>query len=113
MLYEESGLKVLSGLTNDVAALVASDDPRAAFALDCFTYRVAQYVGAMAVAMGGIDAVVFTGGIGENAPGLRGAVLERLAFLGPVESLVIPANEERMMAIHARELLETRLELMP
>lgn len=113
MLYEDSGLKGLSGLTNDVATLVASDDPRAAFALDCFTYRVAQYVGAMAVAMGGIDAVVFTGGIGENAPGLRGAVLDRIGFLGPVESLVIPANEERMMAIHARELLETRLEVMP
>lgn len=107
MLYEDSGLRGLSGLTNDVAALIASDDPRAAFALDCFTYRVAQYVGAMAVAMGGIDALVFTGGIGENAPTIRSAILDRIGFLGPVESLVIPANEERMMAIHARDLLET------
>jgi acetate kinase len=110
MLYEESGLKGLSGLTNDVATLVASEDPQAAFALDYFTYHVAQYVGAMAVAMGGIDALVFTGGIGENAPGLRIAIRDRLGFLGSVESLVIPANEERMMAIHACALLEARTE---
>ena len=110
MLYEESGLKGLSGLTNDVATLVASDDPQAAFALDYFTYHVARYVGAMAVAMGGIDAIVFTGVIGENAPTLRTGILDRLAFLGPVESLVIPANEERMMAIHAGALLEAQTE---
>jgi acetate kinase len=108
MLYEGSGLKGLSGLTNDVAALLASDDPRASFALEYFTYRIAQFAAAMAVALGGVDAMVFTGGIGENAAVLRARILEHLAFLGPLETLVIPANEERMMAIHARNLLEAR-----
>lgn len=107
MLYEDSGLKGLSGLTNDVAALAASADPRAAFALEYFCHRTAQFSAAMAVSLGGVDGIVFTGGIGENAAPLRARILEHLAFLGPVESLVIPADEERMMAIHARDLLET------
>ncbi len=104
-LYERSGLKGLSGLTNDVEALLASPDPRAAFALDYFTLRVAQHAAMMAVSMGGLDAIVFTGGIGEHAGPIRQSITDRLAFLGPFETLVIPANEERMMALHARRLL--------
>lgn len=104
-LYERSGLKGLSGLTNDVARLLASDDPRAAFSLDYFSLKVAQYTAMMAVSMGGIDAVVFTGGIGENAGPVREAILGRLAFLGSFETLVVAANEERMMAIQALHLI--------
>ncbi len=89
----------------DVEALLASPDPRAAFALDYFTLRVAQHAAMMAVSMGGLDAIVFTGGIGEHAGPIRQSITDRLAFLGPFETLVIPANEERMMALHARRLL--------
>lgn len=107
VLYEQSGLQGLSGISNDVATLLASDDPQAAFALDYFVLKVAQFASVMAVSMGGVDALVFTGGIGENAAVLRGRIMKRLDFLGDIETLVIPADEERMMAIHARRLLET------
>lgn len=105
ILYEESGLKGLSGISNDVAELLASDDPRAAFALDFFAAKVAQYTAMMAASMGGVDAIVFTGGIGENAAPVRDAVMRRLDFLGPPETLVTPANEERIMAMQAKALL--------
>src|SRR5262245_1321122 len=77
-LYNDCGLKGLSGISNDVRELLASDDPRAKLALDYFTYRIALYTGMLAAAMEGIDALVFTAGIGENAPAIRGAVLRRL-----------------------------------
>jgi acetate kinase len=105
ILYEESGLKGLSGISNDVQTLQASTDPRARFALDYFALKVAQYVTMMAVSMGGIDALVFTGGIGENAASIRDDVLRRLAWLGQIDTLVIAANEEKMMALHAKRLL--------
>jgi acetate kinase len=105
LLYEESGLKGLSGLSNDVQTLMVSQAPEARFALDYFALKVAQHAAMMAASMGGVDALVFTGGIGENAAAMREDVLARLAFLGNFETLVIPANEERMMAIHARRLL--------
>ncbi len=98
ILYEESGLKGLSGLTNDVKALSDSDDERAAFALDYFCFKTAQHVAAMAVSLGGMDALVFTGGIGENAPGIRTRILEQLSFLPPFETHVIATDEEREMA---------------
>jgi acetate kinase len=100
-LYEKSGLKGLSGMTNDVKALLASNDPKAQFALDYFALRIAQYAAMMAVAIGGVDGIIFTGGIGENAASIREKILARLAFLGPPRALVIPANEERMMAMQA------------
>jgi acetate kinase len=104
-LYEESGLKGLSGLTNDVEVLLGSDDPRAAFALDYFALKTAQFTAMMAVSLGGMDAMVFTGGIGEHATPVRNAIIDRLRFLGSFETLVIPANEERMMALQAKALL--------
>ncbi|MFG6416468.1 acetate/propionate family kinase [Roseateles sp. DC23W] len=106
-LYERSGLQGLSGISNDVQTLLASEDPRAAFALTYFAHKVAQQVAQMAVSLGGLDGLVFTAGIGENAGSLRDAVLGRLEFLGSFEALVIPANEERMMAVHAQRLLQT------
>ncbi|KQV83301.1 acetate/propionate family kinase [Rhizobium sp. Root1220] len=105
-LYERSGLKGLSGISNDVATLLRSDDPRAAFALDYFALKAAQHAAMMAVSMGGIDAFVFTGGIGEHAAPIRDAILQRLRFLGDFKTLVIPTNEERVMAVHARALLQ-------
>lgn len=106
-LYERSGLKGLSGISNDVKTLIESDNPRAAFALDYYALKTAQHAAAMAVSMGGLDAFVFTGGVGENAAPVRAAILARLAFLPAFETLVIPANEERMMAIHGKALLGT------
>lgn len=104
-LYQESGLKGLSGISGDVKVLLESQDPRAFFALEHFAFRVAQYMAMMAVSLGGVDAFVFTGGIGEKAPSVREDILHHLAFLGPVPSCVIIANEERVMAMHAYEIL--------
>jgi acetate kinase len=104
IFYEESGLKGLSGMTNDVKTLLASKDPKAKFALDYFSLKVAQQMAMMAVALGGVDGIVFTGGIGENAASIREAVLSRLSCLGQPQTLVIPANEERMMAMHTLSL---------
>lgn len=107
-LYERSGLLGLSGISNDVETLLNSYDPRARFALDYFALKVSQFSAAMAAAMGGIDALVFTGGIGEHAEPVRSAIIERLAFLGDFKVLVIPANEERVMAVQALKLLGLR-----
>lgn len=82
LLYNESGLKGLSGFSNDVRALLASEDPRAAFALDHFVYRIGLHAGALAAALGGLDAFVFTAGIGENSPEMRGRIAAKLEWLG-------------------------------
>jgi acetate kinase len=105
-LYHRSGLKGLSGISNDVETLLQSDEPRAAFALDYFALRTAQQIAAMAASLAGIDALVFTGGVGENAAPVRAAILSRLGFLGDFATLVIPANEERMMGMLALQLLD-------
>jgi|RhiMetdeSRZDD1v2_1073273.scaffolds.fasta_scaffold210734_2 acetate kinase len=97
LLYNDCGLKGLSGISNDVRALLASPDPRARLALDCFTYRIALFTGALAAAMGGIDGFVFTAGIGENAPAIREAVVRRLAWLGL--ELDATANAESKLVI--------------
>jgi acetate kinase len=81
-LEHESGLAGLSGISGDVRELERSDEPAARLALEVFAYRVATAVGAMAVALGGLDALVFTAGIGENSASVREAVCGRLDFLG-------------------------------
>ena len=111
ILYHDSGLKGLSGLTNDAKSLQDSADPKAKFALDYFSLRISQFIGMMAVAIGGVDALVFTGGIGEHAEGVRRSTLEHLDFLKPFETFVIPANEEIVMAGHAFALMQKTLEL--
>ena len=103
VLCEESGLKGLSGISNDVKILSESPQESAKFALDYFARKVAQFVGSMAVAIGGMDGLIFTGGIGENAKNVRDAILSYLTFLPPFETIVIAANEERSMAL---EILE-------
>ena len=125
LLYHDCGLKGLSGISNDVRELLASDAPAARLALDYFVYRAGIAVGSLAAAMGGIDALVFTAGIGERAPSIRKGIAERARWLGldldeeaneageccisrpdsRVKAYVIPTDEERMIALHTRALL--------
>jgi acetate kinase len=98
ILYQESGLKGLSGITNDVAELLKNEQPEARFALDYFTLKTAQFIASMAVSIGGLDALIFTGGIGENEENIRENILNHLLFLPEFETHIIPANEERFMA---------------
>ena len=104
-LERESGLLGLSGVSGRVEELERSDDPAAQLALSVFTYRVAGAVGAMAVALGGIDALVFTGGVGEHSARVRDEVCARLAFLGAFQVEVVEAREDVVAARAARELL--------
>ncbi|MFC7782597.1 acetate/propionate family kinase [Legionella taurinensis] len=110
ILYYESGLRGLSQWTQDVRLLQNSEDPRARFALDFFCLRTAQFAGMMAVSLGGIDGLVFTGGIGENAETVRDRIVHSLDFLRPFEVRVIEANEEHMMALHTLTVLENQKE---
>ncbi len=122
MLYRRSGLLGVSGVSGDVRVLLASGDPHAREALELFSYRVAAHTGALASALGGLDGLVFTAGVGEHAAPVRAAVCARLAWLGvrlddaanaagaglvslpdsPVEVRVIPTDEEAMIARHTR-----------
>jgi acetate kinase len=126
-LYGKCGLKGLSGISNDVRELLQSADRRAKLALEYFTYRVALFTGMLASALEGLDAFVFTAGIGENSPQIREAVLRRLAWLGVdpalkanranetvitskrsrVVCMVIPTDEELMIARHTLRVLRT------
>ena len=130
LLYHDSGLQGLSGVSNDVRDLLASADPRARFALDYFVYRAGREIGSLAAAMGGIDALVFTAGIGENSPDIRARICARAEWLGVrlddtanragrpristrdarVSAWVIPTDEERMIAEHTLNLWHTRKE---
>jgi acetate kinase len=106
LLYHESGLLGLSGVSPDMRCLLASKEQRADFAIDYYTLKVAQYTMHMAVSMGGLDALVFTAGIGTHATEVRRRVCQRLAPLSRFTALVIPTDEGRMMATHALRLLE-------
>ncbi len=127
LLEHESGLAGLSGLTGDVAELERSTEPRARLALAVFAYRVAAAVGAMATALDGLDALVFTAGVGEHSSAVRESVCTRLGFLGveldaaanasaspgstisaagsAVTVVVVEAREDVVAARAARELL--------
>jgi acetate kinase len=108
MFYMRSGLKGMSGVSNDVKTLLESDNPRAKYALDYFCTYIAKNVASMAVSMGGIDALIFTGGIGENAVPIRESVTNYLSFMSLPRVLVIPTNEERYMAEQAMAILNKR-----
>ncbi len=105
ILSYESGLVGLSGISHDMRELLASNGAEAEFALQFFCTMTAQHIARMAVALGGLDALVFTGGIGEHAEPIRARIQELLIFLMPFEVLVISANEERMIAEHCWSLL--------
>jgi acetate kinase len=82
LLYQTSGLLGMSGVSADVRDLLASDAPRAAAALDVFVYRIGRQLGSLAAALGGLDALVFTAGIGEHAAPIRARVCRDAAWLG-------------------------------
>jgi acetate kinase len=120
MLYHRSGLLGVSGFSEDIRDLLASHDPRAREAIELFTYRIATEAGGLISALGGLDGLVFTAGIGEHAPAIRAAVCARLAWLGirldesanasgapridahdsSIDVRVIPTDEEAMIAHH-------------
>jgi len=124
-LYRDCGLKGLSGVSNDMRELLESSDLRAAFAVEYFAYRVGLAAGSLAAALQGIDAFVFTAGIGENSSTIRARIAEKLAWLGvaldPAENCrnalkisradsripvyVIPTDEELMIAEHTLSVL--------
>jgi acetate kinase len=127
LLYKKSGLLGISGMSNDMRDLEASDAPAARAAVDYFVYRSAQEISALTASLGGLDALVFTAGIGENSPGIRARICEACAWLGirldsvandagascisaagsTVSAWRIPTNEELMIARHVRQLLST------
>jgi acetate kinase len=125
-LYRDCGLKGLSGVSNDMRDLQNSEDPRAAFAIDYFVYRIGLNAGMLAAALQGLDAFVFTAGIGENSASIRARIAEKLAWLGialdpaanaghasrisrsdsQIPVYVMPTNEELMIAQHTLALLK-------
>jgi acetate kinase len=125
LIYQQSGLLGISGIASDMRTLLSSPDPRAAEAVGLFVYRIGRELGSLAAAAGGLDALVFTGGIGENAGIIRARVCRDAAWLGldldesannaggpcisrpgsRVSAWVVPTNEELMIAQHTRSLL--------
>jgi len=126
LLYKESGLKGLSGISNDMQVLETSDRVEAQQAIDYFVYRIKREIGALSAALEGLDAIVFTGGIGENSIVIREKVLQAMGWLGieleedanragqtivstarsRVLCLIIPTNEEYMLAQHTQALID-------
>jgi acetate kinase len=128
MLYHASGLLGVSGLSGDMRVLLSSHDPHAAAAIDLFVYRISRELGSLAAALGGIDALVFTAGIGEHATQIRQRVCDAAAWLGvesdsaanlaggprltrkgsEVSAWVVPTDEDLMIARHTWRLLAER-----
>ncbi|HEX3523814.1 MAG TPA: acetate/propionate family kinase [Stellaceae bacterium] len=125
LLYRRSGMLGLSGISSDFRELLASDNPRARFAIDVFCYRVAGHIASLAAALGGLDGIVFTAGVGENAAPVRSVICRACAWLGleldeaanrehqqrittansRVAAYVIKTDENLMIARHARALV--------
>ena len=125
LLYKQSGLLGLSGFSNDMRELLASPDPNAKLAVDYFCYRIARELGSLTAAFGGLDALIFTGGIGEHAAAVREQVCGLSSWLGidmdatanaanrqridragsRTAVWVVPTNEELVIARHTRRLV--------
>jgi acetate kinase len=125
LLYKNSGLKGMSGVSNDIRDLEASSEPSARDAIDYFVSRVRREIGGLAAVLGGLDCIVLTGGIGENAVNVRHAILRDMEWFGvqideaanarnervisekgsPTVALILKTDEERMIAAHTAELL--------
>jgi acetate kinase len=125
ILYKQSGLLGISGISNDMRDLLARDEPGAGLAVDYFVYRAAKEIGALTAVLGGIDGLVFTAGIGENSPAIRERICKACSWLGVeldskantsgrtristkqsnVSAWVISTNEELMIARHTWSLL--------
>jgi len=128
LLYKKSGLLGISGISNDVRKLLASPDRLAAEAIDFFVYHAVREVGALTAALGGLDALIFTAGIGENSPVIRGRICEGLKWLGisidPAANeygrgcissadaspsvWVVPTDEQRVIADHTSAVIRKR-----
>jgi acetate kinase len=104
LLYRRSGLLGLSGISGDMRTLLASPAPEAKEAVDYYCYSVVRHAGSLVAAMGGLDCLVFTGGIGENAGAIRQRVVSQLAWLGKFDVQVIAANEELTIARHVMDI---------
>lgn len=127
LIYQQSGLLGVSGISSDMRALLESTEPRAKLAVDLFVYRIGRELGSQAAALGGVDALVFTGGIGEHAAAIREGVCRDAAWLGiefdppsnkadgpristaasRVAAWVVPTNEELMIARHTQRRIAT------
>jgi acetate kinase len=125
LLYKKSGLLGISGISNDMRDLIDNPDPAARLAVDYFVYQVAKHIGSLAAVLGGVDAIVFTAGIGERSVEIRRRIGEASAWLGvtldsaanakhgpkisapgsKVSAWVVPTNEELMIARHTGALL--------
>lgn len=105
LLNESSGLLGVSQVSSDMKDLLESPKPSAAFAVDFFCYHVRKSIASLAASLGGIDQLVFTGGIGERSEVIREKICEGLHFLGDFEVVVVPTNEELMMVRQALPLL--------
>jgi acetate kinase len=128
LIYQRSGLLGISGLSGDMRILLASDSPAAKQAVDLFVYRIGRELGSLVAALGGLDAIVFTAGIGEHAPAIRARVCADARWIGvsldeaantrngprisgamsAVSAWVIPTDENLMIARHTRQLLRAR-----
>lgn len=128
LIYHESGLRALSGETSDMRMLLASPSENAAFAVDYYAYWAARHVGSLIVATGGLDTLVFTGGIGENAASVREKICGHLAWLGvvldpdrnranaddlsgpsaTVSTLIVRADEEGVIAAHVHRIVSAK-----
>lgn len=126
MLYKKSGLLGISGISNDMRILLESGEHEAKLAVDYFVYRITKEMGAMAAVLGGLDALVFTAGIGENSPAIRQKICKASSWLGieldedvnkqkeicisasqsNISVWVIPTDEELMIAMHLKNLLD-------
>lgn len=127
LLYQQSGLLGVSGLSSDMRTLIDSVDPKAIFAVELFVYRIGRELGSLAAALGGLDALVFTAGIGEHSAPIREQICQTAAWLGVkldpaanaagascissadsrIPVWVIPTNEELMIARHTRRILKS------
>jgi acetate kinase len=125
MMYQESGLLGVSGISSDMRTLLASAEPQAKFAVDLFVYRIRRELGSLAAALDGVDALVFTGGIGERSAAIRARVCDGAAWLGlkldgaandkggpristsdsRLGAWVMPTNEELMIARHTQRVV--------
>ncbi|HEY0331708.1 MAG TPA: acetate/propionate family kinase [Rhodopseudomonas sp.] len=128
LMYRQSGLLGVSGISGDMRTLLGSADPHAAAAVDLFVYRIGRELGSLAAALGGLDAIVFTAGIGEHAPEIRRRVLRNAAWLGVeideatpngprlttpasrVSAWIIPTDEDLMVARHSFALIGGKAE---
>jgi acetate kinase len=98
LLYLQSGLLGVSGLSGDMRSLMGSDQPQARDAIDLYCYLAAKQIASLLPALGGLDAMVFTGGIGEHAPSIREKIAAHLQWLGDIPIYVIPTDEELVIA---------------